>query len=210
MKDRAVVYLRTSTDEQNPEKQKKDCLSFAEGRGYTVVDVLQEKVSAYKKKADRPEYEKVKRMAHRGEVDAVIVWALDRWVRNRRTLLQDVTVLKGQGVKLHSVREDYLEMMNIEGPIGDTIKQFLLGLIGSLSELESRRKSERVRMAYKNHKGRKWGRPCVHTNRKREVLKRYERGETYREIQGNVGFRISLGKISEIINEKKKENKNVQ
>lgn len=202
---KAVVYLRTSTEEQNPEKQREDCISFAEGRGYEVVEVLEEKVSAYKKNADRPKYERVKSMAHKGKVDAVIVWALDRWVRNRKTLLQDVTVLKEQGVKLHSVQEDYLEMMNIEGPIGDTIKQFLLGLIGSLSELESRRKSERVRMAYKNHNGRKWGRPGVHTNQKKEVLRRYERGDTYREIKDNVGFDISIGKISEIINENKNE-----
>lgn len=201
MGKKAVVYLRTSTEEQSPKKQLKACKDFAKNKGYEVVEVLEEKVSAYKKNVDRPKYEKVKSMAHKGRVDAVIVWALDRWVRDRKTLLQDVTVLKELGVKLHSVREDFLEMINIDGPIGNTIRQFLVGLIGSLSELESRRKSERVKMAFRNHKGRKWGRPKVHTNRKQEVLRRRENGESYREIRENVGFKISLGKISEIINE---------
>jgi len=62
---KAVIYVRTSTSEQFPEKQISDCKAFAEARGYEVIEILQEKLSAFKK-VERPQYEKVKQLAHEG------------------------------------------------------------------------------------------------------------------------------------------------
>ncbi len=161
---KAIIYLRTSTEDQEPENQKRECLKFAENRGYEVEEVLLEKLSGFKQ-VDRPKYEKIKEMARKGEIKAVIVWALDRWVRNRDTLLEDTTVLRNYGCKIHSVKESWLEAINIEGALGKTIQEFLLGLMGSMGEMESQRKSERVRLAIrkkdgitKSYKGNKWGR----------------------------------------------------
>ena len=155
---KADIYLRTSTTEQHPEKQKQECLEFAKRKGYEIGNIYLEQLSGYKQ-IDRPKYNEVKERARQGEIQAVIVWALDRWVRNRDTLLEDVTTLRNYGVKLHSVKESWLEAINIDGSLGKTIQDFLLGLIGSLAEMESKRKSERILMAYKNHLGNKWGRP---------------------------------------------------
>lgn len=193
---KAAIYLRTSTEEQTPENQKKDCLEFAKNRGYEVNEILLEKISAFSG-IDRPNYEKVKEMARKGEINAVIVWALDRWIRNRDTLLEDVTILRNYGCKIHSVKEAWLEAINIEGSLGKTIQEFLLGLIGSIAEMESQRKSERVKIAFKNHKGKKWGRPKVHTNKIKVILDWHSKGLSYREIKQKTG--LSLGKISQII-----------
>lgn len=203
---KAVIYLRTSTKEQNPENQKEECLRFAKNRGYEVLEVLQEELSGFKD-IIRPNYEKVVQMARKGEIQAVIVWAMDRWVRNRDTLLEDVIILRNYGVKLHSVKEAWLEAINIEGSLGRTIQDFLLGLIGSIAEMESERKSERVKIAFKNHKGKKWGRPKVHTNKIKIILDLYNQGLSYREINKKSG--LSIGSISKIINvhKNKLENK---
>jgi len=203
---KAVIYLRTSTKEQNPENQKEECLRFAKNRGYEVLEVLQEELSGFKN-IIRPNYEKVVQMARKGEIQAVIVWAMDRWVRNRDTLLEDVIILRNYGVKLHSVKEAWLEAINIEGSLGRTIQDFLLGLIGSIAEMESERKSERVKIAFKNHKGKKWGRPKVHTNKIKIILDLYNQGLSYREINKRSG--LSIGAISKIINvhKNKLENK---
>ena len=162
--EKVVIYLRTSTEDQEPENQKRECIRFAENRGYEVKEVLLERLSGFKQ-VDRPKYEKIKEMARKGEIKAVIVWALDRWVRNRDTLLEDTTVLRNYGCKIHSVKEAWLEAINIEGALGKTIQEFLLGLMGSMGEMESQRKSERVRLAVrkkdgvtKSYKGNKWGR----------------------------------------------------
>jgi DNA invertase Pin-like site-specific DNA recombinase len=194
---KAVIYLRTSTKEQNPENQREECLMFAKNRGYDVVETFVEELSAFKG-IIRPKYEKVVEMARKGEIQAVIVWALDRWVRRRDTLLEDTTILKNYGVKLHSVKEAWLEAINIEGSLGRTIQDFLLGLIGSIAEMESQRKSDRVKIAFKNHKGKKWGRPAVHTNKVNVILDLYKQDLTYREIAEKSG--LSIGKISQIIN----------
>jgi DNA invertase Pin-like site-specific DNA recombinase len=203
---KAVIYLRTSTKEQNPENQKEECLRFAKNRGYEVLEVLQEELSGFKD-IIRPNYEKVVQMARKGEIQAVIVWAMDRWVRNRDTLLEDVIILRNYGVKLHSVKEAWLEAINIEGPLGRTIQDFLLGLIGSIAEMESERKSERVKIAFKNHKGKKWGRPKVHTNKIKIILDLYNQGLSYREINKRSG--LSIGAISKVLNvhKNKLENK---
>lgn len=192
---KAVIYLRTSTTEQNPELQKEECIKFAQSRGYDVIETYLEQISGYKD-VERPKYELIKDMAHKGEINAVIVWALDRWVRNRDTLLDDVVILRNSNCKLHSVKEQWLEAINIEGSLGKTIQEFLLGLIGSLAEMESKRKSDRVKMAFNNHKG-KWGRKPTHTNKVNVVIELRNQGLNYRQISEKSG--LSLGKISQIL-----------
>lgn len=198
----AAIYCRVSTEEQHADKQKPDCIEFCKSKGYEIITIEEEKLSGFKN-VERPKYEIIKELARRGEIKAVVVWALDRWVRNRDTLLEDVTILRNYGCKIHSVKEAWLEAINIEGPLGKTIQDFLLGLIGSLAEIESSRKSERVRMAFKNHKGKKWGRPEIHTNKKKIILELHKKGLSYRKIKDQTG--LSIGSISEIINCSKKE-----
>jgi DNA invertase Pin-like site-specific DNA recombinase len=184
---KAIIYTRTSTAEQHPEKQRQECIEFAKQRGYEVIEILEEKLSGFKQ-IDRPQYEKVKQLAHEGKVQAVIVWALDRWVRNRDTLLEDVTMLRIAGVKLHSVKEQWLEAVNVEGSLGKTIQDFLLGIVGSLAEMESQRKRERTLMAYKN-RVKDWGRPAKITDKlKQEVVKLHRQGCSVREIAQSVWF----------------------
>jgi len=196
---KAAIYLRTSTEEQHPEKQEAECRKFCSNKKYDIQGIYIEKLSGFKQ-INRPEYDKIKELARTGQINAVVVWALDRWVRNRDTLLEDVTVLRNYGCKLHSVREAYLEAINIEGPLGKTIQEFLLGLIGSLAELESSRKSERVKMAFKTHKGKKWGRPSIHTNKKKIVWELKEQGLSYRQIAKSTG--LSIGAISKVCSQK--------
>jgi DNA invertase Pin-like site-specific DNA recombinase len=200
---KAIIYLRVSTEEQEPEHQRLECLEFAKNRGYDVQEVLLEKLSGFKQ-IIRPEYEKVKEKARKGEIQAVIVWALDRWVRNRDTLLEDVTTLRNYGCKIHSVKEAWLEAINIEGSLGRTIQEFLLGIMGSIAEMESQRKSERVKIAYKNHKGKKWGRPSIHTNKKKLVWELRDKGESIRSISRQLN--LSIGKVFQVCSEKEAQN----
>jgi len=207
----ADIYLRTSTTEQHPEKQKQECLEFAKRRGYEIGEIYLEQLSGYKQ-IDRPNYNEVKERARQGKIQAVIVWALDRWVRNRDTLLEDVTTLRNYGVKLHSVKESWLEVINIDGSLGKTIQDFLLGLIGSLAEMESKRKSERTLMAYKNHIGNKWGRPNI-KNVDEQIINLINLGTPLRQITKEVYYwdksrnkkYVSLGYVHKVKTEMAKE-----
>jgi len=212
---KAIIYLRTSTEDQEPENQKKECLEFAKNRGYEVTEVLLEKLSGYKQ-IDRPEYDKAKEMARKGEIKAVIVWALDRWVRNRDTLLEDVTILKNYGCKIHSVRDSWIEAINIEGPLGRTINDFLLGLISSLAEMESEHKSNRVKLATRkrnnitySYRGKKWGRKPISKQAINKVIELRKEGLSLREISKQVTYagknnqvkNVSLALVHKILKE---------
>lgn len=208
---KAVIYLRVSTKDQNPKLQMNECMTFAKNKGYDIVAVFEENLSAFKKDIVRPDYEEVKEMARKGEVKAVIVWALDRWVRSRETLIQDVVILRNYGCKLHSVKEAWLEAINIDGPLGNTIQDFLLGLIGSLSEMESQRKSERVKLAFESHEGKNWGRPSLPEKTRLEVIKLWKEGKSMREISKSIKYwdknrnekLIGLATVHKIITEEK-------
>lgn len=207
---KCVIYLRTSTTEQTPEKQLNDCLLFAKSRGYEVLKVYTEQLSGYKTNIVRPMYEEIKTLAYEGKINAVIVWALDRWVRNRDTLLEDVTILRNYNCKLHSVNEQWLEAVNIEGPLGKTIQDFLLGLVGSLAQLESKRKSERTIMAYNNRKGR-WGRKGIPNVTKKKIIDLWLLKTPIRAISKQVYYYdknkhpkyVSVGVVHKIINDYK-------
>lgn len=149
-------------------------------------DVFKDHASAWKEDVERPAYEEIKQLAHEGKIDSVTVWALDRWVRRKDTLVQDVSFLTQRGVKLHSVRESYLENINIDGPLGETIRSFLLQLAGSIAEIESTRRSERIKagMATSNKKP---GVERFQFNKWRAYQLLFVEGLSLRKAAGEVG-----------------------
>jgi len=207
--EQAIIYLRTSTEEQDPENQLSDCQQFADRKGYDVVDTYVEHGSAWKD-VEREKYQEVTRRVRKEDIDAVIVWAFDRWIRNRKQLKEDIEYLRGLGVNLHSVQENWVESINIDGPMGEAISEFVINLLGALAERESNRKSQRIKASYQNHDG-PWGRPGLPDSVVDMVIEAYEEGLSYREIRDEVTYwddnrneqKISLGKISDIVNEYK-------
>ena len=161
--------------------QFEDYLIFVKSRTYEIPQdmVFMEQHSAFKKEERRKDYNKIKQLAHEGKIDAVIVWRLDRWVKQRDPLMEDINYLARRNVKLHSVKEDWLESINIEGLIGQEIKRFLFGLIGCLGEMESLTRSERMKAAIKKNKrgeyvskktGKRWGnKPKVSREQAQEI-----------------------------------------
>lgn len=212
---KCAIYIRTSTVEQNPENQLDACKKFAESRGYDIEGIYKEYISAYKQ-IERPKYEEIKGKAFRGEIQSVIVWALDRWVRNRDTLIEDINMLTQYNCKIHSVQEQYLEAVNIDGPLGKTIREFFIGLMGSLAEMESKRKSERIKIAYQNHKGKKWGRRNLPKRTVDEIINLSKTGLSIRQIANQVTYydknrnikNISKSHVNNILKEYKEVSNN--
>lgn len=196
----AVIYLRTSTEEQYPENQLQACRQFAISRGYRVEREFIEQLSGWKSNVKRPKYEEIRTLAQAGKIQAVIVWALDRWVRNRDSLIEDLAYFPARGVKFYSVRESWLETMNLEGPLGKTIRDFLYGLIGSIAQMESDRLSERTKAGLERARknGKRLGQPPVKFNRYR-AAKLLADGLSMRKVAEEVGvstatiYRFSKG-----------------
>ena len=190
----AIIYIRTSTTKQEEKNQLPDCQAYCKDKDWKVLQVFQEQLSGYKD-IDRPERNKILEQCKQGKINHVVVWAFDRWVRNRDTLLADVTILSNYGVKLHSVKEAWLEAVNLEGALGRTLKEFLLGLIGSLAEMESSRKSERVKLAVrkdngvtKSYKGNRWGRPTINKKVDQQIIEAHNAGKSMQAISNEVFY----------------------
>ncbi len=197
-----IIYIRTSTEDQNPENQIKDCETLSEGE-YTL---LEDKQSAYKDNKERESFENVKKLIKSGKIKHFIVWDLDRIYRNRIKLKQFFELCKIYRCEIHSFNQDWLEQLNkIPEPFNEIMHELMLNLMGWLAEDESKKKSDRVKLAVrkkegkptKSYKGNKWGRKSMHTNKIKRILTLRGQGMNYRQIANEE--KISIGKISQIL-----------
>lgn len=161
---KAAVYLRVSTDRQDEANQEPDCLRLCHARGWDPV-IFRETESGAKK---RPIWEQVKRAAHRGEVGAVVIWALDRAGRDRLSVAADLAELAHKRAAVVSVRESWLDQ-----PVGP-MRDLLIQILAWFGESERARLIERTRAglararAEGKHLGRKWTDPAL-VERMREI-----------------------------------------
>src|SRR6056297_1857670 len=202
---KSIIYLRVSTQEQNPENQKQDCLSICKSEN---PEIILEKQSAFKDK-DRPKFESIKDQIKQGKVSELIVWDLDRIYRNRKKLIEFFKFCKYYHCKVNSSRQQWLNKFNdIPEPFNEIMFDMMLQIMGWLSEEESIKKSERVKIAYKNRKG-KWGRKPLSKKTKQEVLELYRKGMSRLSIRDSITYydknrhkrNLSIGAVHKIIKE---------
>lgn len=158
-----IIYNRTSTDEQNPENQLKDCESI---NSFGDAKIIEEEKSAWKEEHKREKFNEIRKLIMKGEVRHLIVWDLDRIYRNRKNLISFFDICKINNCQVHSFRQSWLEEINkIPEPWNEMMHHMMLQLMGWMAEDESNKKSERVKAAVRKKKGRtvsykgnKWGR----------------------------------------------------
>ena len=124
---KVVLYLRYSSHKQNEqsiEGQQRICEDFAKQQGYNIVDIYIDRATSAKTD-HRPSFQKMIADAAKNQWDAILVYKLDRFARNRydsaiyKTKLRkyDVSVLSAmenisdspEGVILESVLEGMAE-----------------------------------------------------------------------------------------------------
>lgn len=177
-----VIYLRTSTEEQNPENQLNDCLTLIKGE-YTMFE---EKQSAFKDK-DRPIFENIVSNIKKEKVKQLIVWDWDRLFRNRKKLKEFFELCKIHKCDIHSFRQKFFEdFYKIPAPFDEIMQDLFLNLLGWMAEDESKKRSDRVKIAFKNSK-KKWGRKPLE-NVEQAVIKLHKEGKSIRQISSEVTY----------------------
>jgi len=96
------------------------------------------------------------------KVDAIIVFAIDRLGRNMEDTVNTIKELEMQGVRVISVKEDFLQTMNPE------IRKLILSILSWFAEFERNRIRERQLAAWEA--GKQKGRPPKLTD---ATLKKY-------------------------------------
>jgi len=143
-----AFYLRVSSEDQDLAGQERELRLESDRRGWSVVAVYAEKVSATGK-VERKEYGRLllDALAPGRHWDHLLVWSLDRWSREERfsRAVQSIEDLEAHGVKFHSLREPTLDSSEDGTP--NMGRDLLRAILPAIAAFESRRKSERVRVA---------------------------------------------------------------
>jgi DNA invertase Pin-like site-specific DNA recombinase len=197
-KSAVALYLRVSTEDQDLAGQRRELEAEAARQGWTVVAVYEEKVSGTGKVV-RTEYERLLKDAARPDRPwtHLLVWSLDRWSREERFSRAVATIedLEAVGVRFHSLREPNLDSSEDGTPnMGRDLLRAILPVIASF---ESRRRSERTRVAMREIKagrrktksGKPPGRPRrVTPEKEAKIVKLRKQGLKWREVAPRVGL----------------------
>ena len=151
MRQKAVLYCRVSTADQNCERQERDLLAYTEKCGYEVVSVFKETASGTK--AGRAEREKVLALARQRDIDVVLVTELTRWGCSTVDLVQTMEDLQSWNVLL-------IAQTGLQFDLSTSHGKLIAGMMASLAQFERDLLSERVKsgLAAARAKGRIGGR----------------------------------------------------
>ena len=151
---RAALYARVSTTDQTTDNQLLEPRRYAEARGWTVTEYVDEGVSGAKE--SRPALDRLLKDARRRRLDALVVWRLDRLGRNLRHLILTLDELTALGVSFVSLGEG----IDTSTPAG----RLQVHILGAIAEFERARIAERVRLGVARAKaqGKRLGRPRRH------------------------------------------------
>ena len=131
MTTKAVIYARYSSHNQREESiegQLRECHEFADKNDLTVIAEYCDR--AISGKTDhRPEFQRMIRDSERGHFDAVIMYTLDRFARNRYDSAIYKARLKRNGVKIY-----YAKQPMPDSPEGIILESVLEGYAEYYSE----------------------------------------------------------------------------
>lgn len=133
--ERAALYVRVSTEEQDLENQLPALRKMAAQRDHQIVHEFAEKMSGTKKA--RPALNAMKQAAHEGEYQVLYVWAIDRLGRTMSGIVETIQALDQVGVRVVSFQEPWLDMPSAVRPL-------LLSIFGWVAEQERTRLVERT------------------------------------------------------------------
>lgn len=197
---RAAIYLRVSTGDQDLAGQKRDLRAFAETQGWDVTATYTEKVSGTGR-TERLEYDRLVCDSNRPDRGwgTLLVWSLDRFSREERfdRAVGSILDMERGGVRFISFKEPYLSTPDSQDATAGFARNLLLSVIASVAAFESRRKSERVRVAMREIKegrrptrsGRPPGRPRRVTPEKAtKIMELRSQGLKWTAVAGRVGL----------------------
>lgn len=148
---RCAIYCRVSTRQQHLLAQFRQLRQLAELRGYKVVRVYRERVSAFK---NRPAHAAAMADAAMNRFDVLLVWSIDRWGRSLVELLSSVETLAERGVAFTSLREPAIDTSSAAGKL-------ILSVLAAAAEFERNRLRERTVLGVEaaRRRGEQIGRP---------------------------------------------------
>jgi putative DNA-invertase from lambdoid prophage Rac len=186
---KAGIYARVSThDQQTLPMQMQAMRRYVKQRGWEIQLQVEEIASGGKQ---RPKREALLKAARRREVDAIVVWKLDRWGRSLADLITSLAELRDLGIAFISLTEA-LDFSTSTG-------RAMVGLLSVFAEFERDMIRERVKagIAQARAEGKRHGRPQTAATKVAEVKRLYKKGWNKSEIAREL--KISRGSVINLL-----------
>jgi putative DNA-invertase from lambdoid prophage Rac len=145
------LYARVSTHEQQTLALQREAMAaYAQQRRGSIVLTVEEVGSGV---SERRQRDMLMRAARRRDIDAIVVWRLDRWGRSLADLVGTLHELQALGVGFVSLHE----ALDFATPTG----RALAGMLAVFAEFEREILRERVKagIAQARKRGQRHGRP---------------------------------------------------
>lgn len=188
---RVGLYARVSKhDQQTLSLQMRALREYADARGWTIEMQVKEVGSGAVQRELR---ERLLDAARRREIDAVLVWRLDRWGRSLADLVATLQELAELGVGFVSLSEA-LDMTTATG-------RAMAGLLSVFAQFEHDLLRERVRagLAEARLNGKRLGRPRTIDAHAKRIRKLYRDGVSKSEIARRLKLpRTSVRRVLEV------------
>ena len=197
-KEKAVIYARVSTADQENSRQIAELQQYATAMNYEIVEIYQEKISGAKLAADRPAMDAMLQAIEQKEIKRVLVWDLSRFSRNTKDALDVIEQLNNcccsltiKGLNINTLDKDCKP-----DPMATMFLQILLAVY------EMERKAIRLRMKsgydhYLNNGG-KVGRAAGY-------VKPIDQIQYFADIKRNLNAGLSLRKVKGALLEQNKK-----
>ncbi len=177
---RAAIYARVSTTKQDTANQLPALHAMANARGFEDVEVITETASGAKA---RPALDALCERARRGELQAILIWAVDRLGRTNVEINARVQELDRVGCAVVSHQESWLDT---SGPT----RGLLLGIFTWMAEQERARTMERTTAAVARRRaaGLPVGRPRVDETVQASCARRRAAGQSISKISSELAI----------------------
>lgn len=198
-KEKAVIYARVSTADQENSRQIAELQQYAKVMNYEITEIYQEKISGAKVAADRPAMDAMLQAIEQKEIKHVLVWDLSRFSRNTKDALDIIDSLNSLCCSLKIKGFNYLSTLDKDckpDPMANMFLQILLAVY----EMERKSIRSRMKSGYDYHieNGGKVGRAAGY-------FKPIDQIKYFTDIKRNLNAGLSLRKVKGALLEQNKK-----
>lgn len=184
-----AILVRVSTDHQTTSRQVSELQSYADSKGYKVVEVLQETISGRADESQRFGLHRAEELARSGSIKKVLVHEISRLARKNSITHKFVENLEECGVSLFWSQQQIETLL----PSGkrNPAAAIMLALLSEMGRNEVETLRERVKsgIAEARRKGKIFGRPVGTSITPKDFLRKH--ADIVRQLRNGQSVRNS-------------------